>query len=102
MWRVFGPDIVRIAADVPSFSSVDVLLAYWEKRERGFVFSRPLRALRAACLSVYVALTNIPGGGLLTGSAMRSDPMGFSEVSAPLTAKRKRFLNPRVRAILPA
>ena len=27
---------------------VHVLLAYWEKRERGVVFSRPLRALRAA------------------------------------------------------
>ena len=25
-----------------------VLIAYWEKRERGVVFSRPLRALRAA------------------------------------------------------
>ena len=24
------------------------LIAYWEKRERGVVFSRPLRALRAA------------------------------------------------------
>ena len=29
-------------------------------------------------LSVYVALTYIPGGGLLTGFAMRSDPKGFS------------------------
>ena len=30
--------------------SVNVLLAYWEKREKGVVFSRPLylRALRAA------------------------------------------------------
>jgi len=27
---------------------VYVLIAYWEKRERGVVFSRPLRALRAA------------------------------------------------------
>ena len=43
-----------------------------EKRE-GVVFSRPLRALRAS-LSVYVALTNIPVGELLTGFAMRSDP----------------------------
>ena len=29
-------------------------------------------------ISVYVALTNIPEGGLLTGFAMRSDPKGFS------------------------
>ena len=29
-------------------------------------------------LSMYVALTYIPGGGLLTGFAMRSDPKGFS------------------------
>ena len=28
--------------------SLYVLIAYWEKRERGVVFSRPLRALRAA------------------------------------------------------
>jgi len=28
--------------------------------------------------SMYVALTYIPGGGLLTGFAMRSDPKGFS------------------------
>ena len=28
--------------------SLAVLIAYWEKRERGVVFSRPLRALRAA------------------------------------------------------
>ena len=41
------------------------------------MFSRPLRALRAACLSVYVALTNIPGGGLLTGFAMRREQKGF-------------------------
>jgi len=34
-----------------------ILLAYWENT-----------------LSVYVALTYIPGGGLLTGFAMRSDP----------------------------
>ena len=27
---------------------------------------------------MYVALTYIPGGGLLTGFAMRSDPKGFS------------------------
>ena len=40
-----------------------VLIAYWEKRERGVVF-----------FSVYVALTNIPVGELLTGFAMRSDP----------------------------
>ena len=35
---------------------------------------------------VYVALTYVPGGGLLTGFAMRSEPKGFSEVSAPLTS----------------
>ena len=29
-------------------SHVYVLIAYWEKRERGVVVSRPLRALRAA------------------------------------------------------
>ena len=28
--------------------------------------------------TLYVALTYIPGGGLLTGFAMRSDPKGFS------------------------
>jgi len=43
-----------------------------EKGE-GIVFSRPLGALSLS-LSVYVALTYIPGGGLLTGFAMRSDP----------------------------
>ena len=32
----------------------------------------------ALSLSVYVALTYIPGGGLLTGFAMRSEPKGFS------------------------
>ena len=36
-------------------------------------------------LSVYVALTNIPEGRLLTGFAMRSDSEGFLGVSAPLT-----------------
>ena len=40
-------------SDRASFAAFDVLLmyvliAYWEKRERGVVFSRPLRALRAA------------------------------------------------------
>jgi len=29
-------------------TDLHVLIAYWEKRERGVVFSRPLRALRAA------------------------------------------------------
>ena len=37
------------AATVPrSPRLMYVLIAYWEKRERGVVFSRPLRALRAA------------------------------------------------------
>ena len=31
---------------------------------------------------MYVALTYIPGGGLLTGFAMRSDPKGFWGLSA--------------------
>ena len=35
---------------------------------------------------MYVVLTNIPEGELLTGFAMRSDLKGFSEVSA-LTAE---------------
>ena len=34
-------------------------------------------------LSMYVALTYIPGGGLLTGFAMRSDPKGFSGLVHP-------------------
>ena len=38
-------------------------------------------------LSVYVALTNIPEGELLTGFAMRSDPKGFSEVFSPSKLK---------------
>jgi len=33
---------------------------------------------RERLFNVYVALTYIPGGGLLTGFAMRSDPKGFS------------------------
>ena len=45
---------------------------------------------RQASLSLYVALTYIPGGGLLRGFAMRSDPKGFSGgVSAPLTASAR-------------
>jgi len=58
--------------------SVYVLLAYWEKRERGL-----------CSLGVYVALTYVPEGELLTGFAMRSDPnvvFGFSH-------REKRNLN---------
>ena len=56
---------------------------------------------------MYVALTYIPVGGLLTGFAMRSDPTGFSEVSAPLTNRacgRSVYLEssrPREKAALP-
>ena len=47
---------------------------------------------------MYVALTYIPVFKnlltfltLLTGFAMRSDPKGFSEVSAPLTAEAQEL-----------
>ena len=40
--------------------------------------ARSRRRMSRGELSMYVALTYIPGGGLLTGFAMRSDPKGFS------------------------
>ena len=56
------------------------------------MFSRPLGALRAAGVSMYVALTYIPGGGLLTGFAMRSDPRGFSKgADGPARIRRPNF-----------
>ena len=44
-WARHG-DVIDLLAR--AHSTLYVLLAYWEKRERGVVFSRPLRALRAA------------------------------------------------------
>ena len=62
-----------------------VLLAYWEKRERG---------------SMYVALTYIPGGGLLTGacdvfwrlSALRCDSVRVCVLICTRTSALLYFL----------
>ena len=56
------------ARPLPARSSRGTSFACWEKRE-STQWGPP-----APIFSVYVALTYIPGGGLLTGFAMRSDP----------------------------
>ena len=49
--RAAAADIIGLRPSIfrwADFQCTYVLIAYWEKRERGVVFSRPLRALRAA------------------------------------------------------
>ena len=57
-WPHFGVQILRLS------------LPEQQRRVR--------RRSPTSIFSMYVALTYIPGGGLLTGFAMRSDPKGFS------------------------
>jgi len=64
LYQGFRGEPQRILSSVSlSLSQCTILLAYWEKRERGLCSLGP-------SLSVYVAFTYIPGGGLLTGFAM--------------------------------